>query len=273
MAHPGAGDPLAPFVEGVWAFEGRMTLLRERHLPSGTLDLVVQLGARYRPVQGDGVGSPFPRSSLGGVHLEPDVIQAPDARNGVVGARLRPLGAWRLLAGRASLAELVGRTEDLSALLPPGDPPLAALEDACLAAPEPCARVRSAEGWLRRRILDGPAVDPGVTLVEGRTRKLHGRIQVGALAREAGGSRTRLTAAFVEAVGVTPRRYASLLRFRAAVEAIRTGDATLSAVSHATGYADQAHMTRDFRTFGETTPAAYRRALRFPESASLPEGG
>jgi len=41
---------LAGVVEGLWYFEGRLEVLRERHFPDGRLQLVVHLGPVYRRV-------------------------------------------------------------------------------------------------------------------------------------------------------------------------------------------------------------------------------
>ena len=44
---------LAGVVEEIWFFEGRLTVLRERHFPNGRLSLVIQLGPLYNQVVGD----------------------------------------------------------------------------------------------------------------------------------------------------------------------------------------------------------------------------
>lgn len=87
---------LAGLVEGVWCFEGTLELLRERHFPLGTLELIVHLGPVYGHVEGTRV-QPFPRSCFSGLLLGPDVIEAPPGSSSVLGIRLRPAGAYRLL--------------------------------------------------------------------------------------------------------------------------------------------------------------------------------
>lgn len=60
----------------------------------------------------------------------------------------------------------------------------------------------------------------------------------------------------VEAAGYPLRTLSGVLRFQRAMELLDTGVGTLSDVAMAAGYADQAHMTREFRRFGGFTPAA-----------------
>jgi AraC family transcriptional regulator len=51
------------------------------------------------------------------------------------------------------------------------------------------------------------------------------------------------------------------LRQRAAAHAVATHRRSISAIAHETGYADESHFTRDFRSLSGTTPAQWRRAL------------
>jgi transcriptional regulator GlxA family with amidase domain len=66
-------------------------------------------------------------------------------------------------------------------------------------------------------------------------------------------SERQLERRFERVVGLTPKRYAALLRFERAVAALRTGVA-LGTVAIEAGYYDQAHFNRDFRRFAGTTP-------------------
>jgi AraC-like DNA-binding protein len=75
-----------------------------------------------------------------------------------------------------------------------------------------------------------------------------GRARVTDVAREAGWSRRHLTALFREHVGVSPKALARLVRFDAARRRILAGE-RLADVAYGAGYADQAHMNRDFRAF------------------------
>lgn len=82
-----------------------------------------------------------------------------------------------------------------------------------------------------------------------------GRPPIGELQRELGCSRRHLSARFAANVGVTPKRYAQLVRFGDAATCLRAG-ASPGEVAARCGYADQAHLTREVRRFGATTPGA-----------------
>ena len=60
-----------------------------------------------------------------------------------------------------------------------------------------------------------------------------------------------------EHVGLTHRQWRQLARFRAAL-ALMASRRTLAQVAHAAGYADQAHLCRDFGAIAGMTPGEYR---------------
>lgn len=69
---------------------------------------------------------------------------------------------------------------------------------------------------------------------------------------------------FAKEIGMPPRRYIRLLRFRAAM--IGLGNERASMAHHAAdgGYADQAHMARDFRMLAGTAPSKARETANGP---------
>ncbi|WP_409055105.1 helix-turn-helix domain-containing protein [Streptomyces sp. SYP-A7185] len=87
-----------------------------------------------------------------------------------------------------------------------------------------------------------------------------GRIQVGALAAELGWSRRYLTDRFRGEVGLSPKTFARVLRFEHA-HALATVHTPLpwAEVASVCGYADQAHLVRDWREFTGRSPTAWRR--------------
>lgn len=68
---------------------------------------------------------------------------------------------------------------------------------------------------------------------------------------------------FERATGLTAALYLRLVRFHRARDAIKAGAERLSDVAAEAGYADQAHMTRDFRRFAGETPKLVRQPAAF----------
>ncbi len=86
------------------------------------------------------------------------------------------------------------------------------------------------------------------------------RIRLADIAKAAGLPPFRLLRAFQRATGMTPHRYQRQARIRFATELIRSGH-SLGEVAVASGFADQAHLTRCFRYSMGVTPGTYRLAF------------
>jgi transcriptional regulator GlxA family with amidase domain len=86
-----------------------------------------------------------------------------------------------------------------------------------------------------------------------------GCVDIGHVAREVGWSRRHLGERFHREVGLAPKPTARLVRFDRAKSLLkrRAGAGTVADVAAATGYADQAHFTREFRALAGSTPTRW----------------
>ena len=85
-----------------------------------------------------------------------------------------------------------------------------------------------------------------------------GNRRIDDLTRYIGLSQSALERRFRRVVGVSPKRFASVLRLRRAVR-LRAVGADLTAVAHAAGYFDQSHFIHDFRRATGSSPDAFFR--------------
>jgi AraC-like DNA-binding protein len=86
---------------------------------------------------------------------------------------------------------------------------------------------------------------------------------VNAVARELGVSERHLRRVFREIIGVSPKAFAKLARFRRALRAARDdADASWAGIAAAAGYYDQAHLIAEFRAIAGVTPRALLGELR-----------
>ena len=81
-----------------------------------------------------------------------------------------------------------------------------------------------------------------------------------ALARRAGVTPCHLVRAFTDAMGLSPHRYLVQTRVRRASQYLARG-IPASFVAAMTGFADQSHLTTQFKRYVGTTPASYQRGL------------
>jgi AraC-like DNA-binding protein len=95
-----------------------------------------------------------------------------------------------------------------------------------------------------------------------RINALHGITRVEELATSFGLTPRTLERRFSEAFGISPKRYARIVRFQAALDLkARFPTATWTTVAHRLGYHDQMHLIHDFRAFTGETPTVALQEL------------
>ncbi|MDB4950773.1 MAG: Helix-turn-helix, AraC domain protein [Gemmatimonadetes bacterium] len=128
-------------------------------------------------------------------------------------------------------------------------------------------RFRLLDAFIARRVERAPPLPTVAARAWRRLEAGAGRVDVAALAADAGCSRKHLAQQFREHLGLPPKTLARILRFNRAVDLLRSGGAARwTEIALACGYYDQAHLNRDFRQFAGTTPGAFIAHL-------LPDGG
>jgi len=87
-----------------------------------------------------------------------------------------------------------------------------------------------------------------------------GTVRIESLADQLGVSRQHLAAQFRTHVGLSPKLYARIERFRRAAGALRVPDPAMvdwALLALDCGYFDQSHLIRDFREFADSTPEGF----------------
>lgn len=100
---------------------------------------------------------------------------------------------------------------------------------------------------------------PEVAWLKRQLTATGGQARVEPLMDDTGWSRRVVTARFRTQVGVSPKVFARIVRFRRAVALMhgRRKDLTLADVAIRCGYYDQSHLTRDFVALAGCTPSVY----------------
>jgi AraC-like DNA-binding protein len=249
---------LAPFVRRFNAYAERDTqFVRRRELPSGLATLVFNLGRDLRVEHPLKTRTTYRAGTAfyTGLSSTYAVTETDRAQEGVQ-VMLTPLGARRLLG--FPLVEVGDR------LIDPGDLIGAAARDIAERLQETnslAGRLAILEQAMTQRLAlsrDGPPRD--LVWALSRLEATLGHIGVNALARELGCSRKHLTVRFRREFGMSPKLFARVARFDHAVALLRRDRvASLAELAGDCGYADQAHMTRDFCEFAGSPPAAFLR--------------
>jgi AraC-like DNA-binding protein len=109
---------------------------------------------------------------------------------------------------------------------------------------------------IAERLARFPSRQSGTQLVLDAAARL-ASAKVSTVAGDLGVSERHLRRVFHETVGVSPKLFAQLARFRRALHAARANTrASWASIASAAGYYDQAHLIAEFRTIAGATPRA-----------------
>jgi AraC-like DNA-binding protein len=249
------GPPLDACIDRFWLCSDTPSHPRERILPSGTVELVINLSedeiriydrcdpARPRRYPGAVVSGPYSNFFL----IDPLVHAS------IIGVHFRPGRAVPVLGVPAS--ELAGAHVDLESLW---GREAAELRERLCAAAAPAKRFAVLEevllGRLRRSAPGHGAIPFALDVFE----QADAAVKVRDLARRAGLSQRRFIQLFTAEVGLTPKLYGRVRRFQRARQLARQAtEPDWTAIALACGFFDQSHLIRDFGEFSGLSPVTY----------------
>lgn len=245
---------LAPYVQGFWAASGSTEHHREAVLPNGAVELIFNLADAQRVV-GDAhrTSRRFHSAFVAGMQRTPLLIED-EGETDLVGVRFWPGGASAWLP--PSLSSLTDRVEDAS------DCGLkqfsSEVSSRLFEARSLDARFDVLSTALRchRR---GEPIDAKVSWALHAMHMDTEPVPAGVLAKRVGISHKHLIALFDRRVGVSPRTLRRVLRFHGVVARLQGTVPPRSWAQVATegGYADQAHLIREFQEFAGCTPRTF----------------
>jgi AraC-like DNA-binding protein len=260
-------DPrLDGLVASMWFGEGKVSYQRDRILPSGQSQLLINLGPpQYRIEPGPPeVRVPFVDVWYSGLHQGPIDTEAPHG-NALLGVAFTARGTFPWLG--EAMGSLSDRIIALADVL--GDGSLA-LRERLLNTPELEARFKCVERWLLTRLKPRTIVHPAVRWAVDRIASTGGRTPIEELATQTGFTRKHLGNLFQQQVGLSPKALARVHRFRGALALLNGGDGQVpwAALAEQCGYYDQSHLINEFRRFTGLSPVELARRDR-PDAGSV----
>jgi AraC-like DNA-binding protein len=249
--------PLGELIERFWLCCDAPPHPRERILPSGTVELVINLREDeiriYDPAHPDRY-TRYSGAVVSGTYSRFFVID-PLQHASILGVHFRAGGAVPFLGVPAH--HLADTHVDLETLWGPA---AGELRERLCAAPTAARRFSLLEAALVGRLRQPPEQRGAVAVALAAFEQTDGGVRVRDLARRVGLSQRRFIRVFAAEVGLTPKLYSRVRRFQRMRELVRKAAAPdWAAVAVTCGYFDQAHLIRDFRQFCGLTPVAYLR--------------
>src|SRR5262245_40392834 len=249
------GPPLDEYIDRFWLCSDTPAHPRERILPSGTVELVINLSddeiriyapshpARPRWYSGAAVSGPYSNFFL----IDPLVHAA------IIGVHFRPGRAVPVLGVPAS--ELADAHVDLENVW--GRTAAALRERLCTAA-APAKRFAVLEEVLLGRLRQPKARHGAIPFALDAFEQADAAVKVRDLARRVGLSQRRFIQLFTAEVGLTPKLYGRVRRFQRVRELVREATAPdWAALALACGVFDPSHLIRDFGECSGLSPVDY----------------
>jgi AraC-like DNA-binding protein len=253
---------LAGIVQELWQVEGRLSPFRERVLPNGCTEIMLNLGPPHQLLTDAGT-SVWELAWFSGLHERAIAIESLQGTH-LVSARLHPLGALRLFG--PEIPKAVNTVVDLETLL---GPPAAELHATLLAADSTEERFAHLERFLIGYISTGKVPSAIVSEAARRIEEAHGNLRIASIYGEQGVSRKHLWLRFGRELGLSPKAYAQLHRFVWTLARLRESPSVeWPRLAAAAGYSDQAHLVRDFRRAAFASPTEFLRT-RTPDTTAL----
>jgi AraC-like DNA-binding protein len=251
---------LAGIVNAFWISRGRVTFLHEKILPQNNIELMFNLERPFGVPNRAPVERTFKRAWIAGMQREWLMVTPqydPREPSYLLSVRMPPLGAYRVLGfPLGAVAHNVLELDDvLGAQIHAVHERLGAERDAGAQFAVLCEFVRS------RLAASRVSLHPDARMAVHSLAQSGGAERISDLCRSLNVTRKHLGALFDRHVGLTPKTYARMFRFRRIVEQVQAGELLdWSELAMSCGYYDQAHFNHEFRTFAGMTPSEYARA-------------
>ncbi|GAB2767953.1 helix-turn-helix transcriptional regulator [Amycolatopsis magusensis] len=221
-----------------------------RIAPLGVITLAIDFETPIRRLES---GMVLPFSSVAGLRDRPMVIEESPGHSRGISIGLTPLGAFSLLG--LPLKEIANTNVGLTELLGVRG---RVLTEELAETRGWAARFRLLDERFTEWLSDGHALDAPVFGAWRHLENTGGRVRIDRLADQIGWTRQHLNLRFREQIGLSLKTAGRVARLRHAA-VLMTGGLSLAEIAAVAGYADQAHLNRDFRALTGCTPTEYRR--------------
>jgi AraC-like DNA-binding protein len=253
-------DPvLSSFVEFYWegAFNTTLEpLLKQYVIPNGFVELIIHLSDSHCDLISGQTWNQSPDYTIIGLHTRPYEVQFRNCVN-VFGIRFKPDGIYNLFGIPASFFS--ERYEDMELVL--GND----FHDFC-------SSLREAKDIQKRLMLSQKYLcnqlekhHSGLTYVNRAAeiiRRKNCSARIEELPDKVFISLRQLEREFKNKIGVTPKQYMRIARLNALNRYFQTNkDYNLADLSYETGFSDQAHLIREFKSFAGTPPTKFLKSI------------
>jgi AraC-like DNA-binding protein len=261
---------LRPFVRNYMGYvDQACAVVRRRELPIADTVIIINLGARWRLLDPHSAQLLAEHSSFAaGVSGQFALVEGTGKAH-CFHMNLTPLGGYRFFG--MPMRQLAGKCFELDDLL---DRNLHELRARLFEASSWAVSFGLLDDFVTRRVERARPMHREIAWAVSELERSCGVVRIGQLAEQIGCSRKHLGERFLEQVGTPAKQLAQLLRFNQAVKRMKhlevnAPERQLAALALDCGYADHAHLSREFRRFSGWSPSEYLRQISVGDGVLL----
>jgi AraC-like DNA-binding protein len=249
---------LRPFVrEYVGYLDQAQAVVRRRELPIPNTVVIINLGAAWRMLDPESGRETGVFHSFAAGMSEQFALVEGTGRAHCFHMDLTPLGGYRFFG--LPMQAISGQIFELADVLNGG---LENLRERLFEARGWAQAFNVLDEFIARRFATGRLVQREIRWAVSELQRTRGATRIGDLCVQLGCSRKHLRQRFLEQVGTPAKQLAQLLRFNHAIERMEAlkpnpPERQLAALALSCGYADHAHLSREFRRFSGWSPSEF----------------
>jgi AraC-like DNA-binding protein len=245
------GHGLESFIECYWVIESENKIpFVKKIIPDGFPEIIFHYKDPYR-INSKGHWETQPASLFAGQIRKHFFLENTGA-SGVFGIKFKPAAITHLL--HISMQNFTDKVVGLSEL---NNSFLDKLEKKMLEATDSESRVQIAEKemhtWIKNITAPNEVIDKAIKQIIG----CQGNIPITEMRKNLFVSERVLQRLFLKYIGLPPKIYARIIRFNFIFQLIESGETTWADLSYDSGYFDQSHFIRNFKSFTGEEPSGY----------------
>ena len=248
-----AKPPLDQFIQCYWYVDLQVPYTREKILPTGTIELIINFGSPHRKYNAAETEYDLMQDCWVSGFQTGFIVNEPVAETRMMGVRFKPGGAYPFLG--LPISEVTDFVLDLDHLWGAF---ATEVRNRLLAQPSITAQFSMLEKILFERLnqqkMDVAAVDFAIQSIYAAG----GNLPLRALSDHIGISQKHLNHQFKKMVGVSPKQLSRIVKFQQVLNQINpTVPIDWSQIAYDCQYYDQSHFNRDFASFTGMSPTRY----------------
>ena len=245
--------PLNQFIVCFWYIDLQVPYTREKILPTGTIELIINFGSPHRRYNRDETAFDLMQRSWIAGFQTGYIVNEPVAETCMIGVRFKPGGAYPFLG--LPVAEVTDFVIDMDCLWGSF---IDEVRERLLVLPTVAAKFALLEQIMCQRMnrarLDLSMIQYAVDGI----MTASGTLSVSQLCDDIGVSQKHLIAQFKKSVGVSPKRLSRVARFQKVLNHINPhAPIDWRNIAYASNFYDQSHFNREFAAFTGMSPTEY----------------